>query len=92
MAAEVILNAQKIIDEFHPEGVPTVLSFGRIEGLGSTNVIPSECTLKGTLRTMDEAWRAEFFERFTRFVNEVATRYGGRCGVSACPGISIFEE
>jgi len=61
MAAEVVLNAQKIIDEFQPEDVPTVLSFGRIEGLGSTNVIPSECLLKGTLRTMDEAWRAEFF-------------------------------
>jgi len=92
MAAEVILNAQKIIDEFHPEGVPTVLSFGRIEGLGSTNVIPSECTLKGTLRTMDEAWRAEFFERFTRFVNEVATRYGGRVEFERAPGYPFLKN
>lgn len=92
MAAEVILNAQKIIDEFHPEGVPTVLSFGRIEGLGSTNVIPSECTLKGTLRTMDEAWRAEFFERFTRFVNEVATRYGGSVEFERAPGYPFLKN
>jgi amidohydrolase len=92
MAAEVILNAQKIIDEFHPEGVPTVLSFGRIEGLGSTNVIPSECTLKGTLRTMDEAWRAEFFERFTHFVNEVANRYGGSVEFNRAPGYPFLKN
>jgi len=92
MAAEVILNAQKIIDEFHPEGVPTVLSFGRIEGLGSTNVIPSECTLKGTLRTMDEAWRAEFFERFTHFVNEVATRFGGSVEFERASGYPFLKN
>ena len=92
MAAEVVLNAQKIIDEFHPEGVPTVLSFGRIEGLGSTNVIPSECSLKGTLRTMDEAWRAEFFERFTHFVNEIALRYGGSVAFHRAPGYPFLKN
>ena len=92
MAAEVILNAQKIIDEFHPEGVPTVLSFGRIEGLGSTNVIPSECTLKGTLRTMDEAWRKEFFDRFTAFTQEVASRYGGKVHFNRVSGYPFLKN
>ena len=92
MAAEVILNAQNIIDEFHPEGVPTVLSFGRIEGLGSTNVIPSECTLKGTLRTMDEAWRKEFFDRFTAFTQEVASRYGGKVHFNRVSGYPFLKN
>ena len=92
MAAEVILHAQKIIDEFHPEGVPTVLSFGRIEGLGSTNVIPSECTLKGTLRTMDEAWRMEFFDRFTAFTQEVASRYGGKVHFNRVSGYPFLKN
>ena len=92
MAAEVILNAQNIIDKFHPEGVPTVLSFGRIEGLGSTNVIPSECTLKGTLRTMDEAWRKEFFDRFTAFTQEVASRYGGKVHFNRVSGYPFLKN
>jgi amidohydrolase len=92
MAAEVVLNAQKIIDEFHPEGVPTVLSFGRIEGLGSTNVIPSECALKGTLRTMDEAWRSEFFERFDAYVTEIAARYGGSVEFQRAPGYPFLKN
>lgn len=92
MAAEVVLNAQKIINEFHPEGVPTVLSFGRIEGLGSTNVIPSECSLKGTLRTMDEVWRAEFFERFEAYVKDVAARYGGSVEFLRAPGYPFLKN
>jgi len=92
MAAEVVLNAQKIIDEFQPEDVPTVLSFGRIEGLGSTNVIPSECLLKGTLRTMDEAWRAEFFERFDAYVKDIAARYGGSVEFHRAPGYPFLKN
>ena len=33
---------------------PSVLAIGFIEGLGSTNVIPEQVNLKGTLRAMDE--------------------------------------
>jgi acetylornithine deacetylase/succinyl-diaminopimelate desuccinylase-like protein len=38
--------------------IPTVLAFGKIEGLGATNVIPSEVKLAGTFRTLNEEWRA----------------------------------
>ena len=77
MAAEIILHTQLLIDQFQPEGVPTVLSFGRIEALGATNVIPSTCILKGTFRTLNEPWRAEFFERFEDSLRKIEHRYGG---------------
>ncbi|MEY4217432.1 MAG: hypothetical protein RLZZ68_1888, partial [Bacteroidota bacterium] len=77
MAAEIILHAQLLIDQFQPEDVPTVLSFGRIEALGATNVVPSTCSLKGTFRTLNEAWRAEFFELFEDFLRKIEHRYGG---------------
>ena len=77
MAAEIILHTQLLIDQFQPEGVPTVLSFGRIEALGATNVIPSTCILKGTFRTLNEPWRAEFFERFEDSLHKIEHRYGG---------------
>ena len=77
IAADVMLHSQKIIDQFQPKDVPSVLSFGRVEGLGATNVIPSSCLLQGTFRTMDEAWRARFFALFDAFLQEVGQRYGG---------------
>lgn len=77
MAAEIILHAQLLIDQFQPEDVPTVLSFGRMEALGATNVVPSTCSLKGTFRTLNEAWRAEFFELFEDFLRKIEHRYGG---------------
>jgi amidohydrolase len=77
MAAEIILHTQLLIDQFQPEDVPTVLSFGRIEALGATNVIPSTCILKGTFRTLNEPWRAEFFKRFEDSLRKIEHRYGG---------------
>lgn len=37
---------------------PTVLAFGKIEGLGATNVIPDTVLVEGTFRTMNEEWRS----------------------------------
>lgn len=42
-----------------PNDIPQVLTFGRFEALGSTNVVSSTAIIKGTFRTMNEAWRSE---------------------------------
>lgn len=42
-----------------PKDVPQVLTFGRFEALGSTNVVSSTAAIKGTFRTMNETWRAQ---------------------------------
>ncbi len=42
-----------------PEDIPQVLTFGRFEALGSTNVVSSTAIIKGTFRTMNEAWRSQ---------------------------------
>ncbi|MFI5204710.1 MAG: M20 family metallopeptidase [Flavobacteriales bacterium] len=53
--------------------IPTVLAFGKIQGMGATNVIPDEVKLEGTFRTFDEKWRAKAHELITSTVNDVAT-------------------
>lgn len=58
-AAQTIVALQQVVSRFAPPMMPTVLSFGRIEGLGRTNVIPDEVSIQGTLRTFDEEWRAK---------------------------------
>lgn len=75
IASHIVINAPKIISDQKPKEVPTVLSFGKIEGLGSTNVIPSTCTLKGTFRTMDEQWREKFFSELIQFLNQLEKEY-----------------
>lgn len=42
-----------------PEDVgQTIISIGKIEALGATNVVPDSVRLEGTMRTFDPLWRA----------------------------------
>ncbi|GAB4140280.1 MAG: M20 family metallopeptidase [Bacteroidia bacterium] len=58
---------------------PTVLAFGRIEGLGATNVIPAEVKIEGTFRTMNEIWRAEAHRIMKTLAEQTAHEMGGIC-------------
>lgn len=58
------------------ENIPTVIAFGRIEGKGATNVIPEVVEVAGTLRTMDEHWRADLHAQLQSMVNNLSTKYG----------------
>jgi amidohydrolase len=51
-------SCKRLFEEQCPAAVPQVLTFGRFEALGSTNVVSSIATIKGTFRTMDETWRS----------------------------------
>src|SRR5690554_5874067 len=61
-ASHIIVALQQIVSRLVPATIPTVLSFGRIEGLGATNIIPEKVEVEGTLRTMDEEWRKRIQE------------------------------
>jgi len=58
---------------------PTVLAFGKIEGLGATNVIPDEVKIEGTFRTMNEIWRAEAHIKMKKIAEDIAKQMGGTC-------------
>jgi amidohydrolase len=54
---------------------PSVLAIGFIEGLGSTNVIPEQVKLKGTLRAMDEEFRENSHQKMLEISNVIAQSY-----------------
>ncbi|HET6990548.1 MAG TPA: M20 family metallopeptidase, partial [Bacteroidia bacterium] len=58
---------------------PTVLAFGKIEGLGATNVIPDKVLVEGTFRTMNEEWRSAAHEFMKKTAVAVARDMGGDC-------------
>ncbi|MFW6328004.1 MAG: M20 metallopeptidase family protein, partial [Bacteroidota bacterium] len=63
IASNIIVALQQIVSRMVPANIPTVLSFGRIEGLGATNIIPEKVEIAGTLRTMNEEWRTKIKDK-----------------------------
>ncbi len=53
-----------------------VLSIGRVEAAGATNVVPDEVCLEGTLRTFDEDRRADLHRRIAELAAAVDGRHG----------------
>ncbi|MDB0026984.1 M20 family metallopeptidase [Flavobacteriales bacterium] len=75
-----LLAAAKLITDLDISFVkekdrPSVLAIGFIEGLGSTNVIPEQVKLKGTLRAMNEEFRALAHDKMLAISNAIAQAY-----------------
>lgn len=60
---------------------PTVLAFGKIEGMGATNVIPQKVEIAGTFRTMNELWREEAHKHIVITANGIATKWNATIDV-----------
>lgn len=85
MASNIVLALKELTLQ-SPSGVPTVLSIGKIEGLGATNVVPNEVKMEGTLRTMNEAWRAQIHSYIKDVAKFAARELGGECEVNIAKG------
>ena len=56
ISAQVITALQQVVSRQAKPAMPTVVSIGKIVGLGSTNIIPDKVEMEGTLRTFNEEW------------------------------------
>ena len=74
--AHVLTALQAVVSRNRPPGVPSLLSFGRVEADGATNVVPDTVRLVGTFRSMDEDWRFEAHEHIRRTAAGVAEAFG----------------
>jgi len=63
------------------DDIPNVLAFGKVIADGATNVIPSEVTIEGTFRTMNEEWRMELHKQVTETAQGIAQAHGGEVDV-----------
>ena len=59
----------------------TILSVGKIDAPGATNVIPDEVSLEGTLRTFDETRRSELHRRIGSIAAAVDAQHGTQTAV-----------
>lgn len=86
IASSIIIGLQQLSSRIAPPTIPTVLSFGKIEGLGATNVIPDEVKVEGTLRTMDENWRTIYHQKIEEIASGIAKSFGAECIVDIHKG------
>ena len=93
ISAQIITALQQLVSRHADPTLPMVLTFGQIhsEG-GSNNVIPNAVNLAGTLRTMDEDWRAEAKKRLRAMVSGIATAMGGSAEIDIVPGYPYLRN
>lgn len=75
-SAQLIVGLQQVVSRIAPATIPIVLSFGKIEAKGATNIIPEKVEIAGTLRAMDEKWRAIIKEKIKDITVTTALTYG----------------
>lgn len=86
VASNIIIGLQQVSSRIAPPTIPTVLSFGKIEGLGATNVIPDTVSIEGTLRTMNEEWREIYHHKITEIAEGIAQSFDAKCIVDIRKG------
>jgi amidohydrolase len=92
ISAQLITSLQQIVSRSCPPELPCVLSFGRIEGLGATNVIPDKVELQGTFRTMNEDWRAKAHQLIKSQSEGLVKAFGGSIDVDIRIGYPYLEN
>ncbi|MCY3614632.1 MAG: M20 family metallopeptidase [Bacteroidetes bacterium] len=89
-AAHIVVALQGIVSRHRPPEIPGVLSIGRINADGATNVIPPNVQLEGTLRAMSENWRESAHERIRKTVEHSAQANGTKARVEIRKGYPIL--
>lgn len=83
---------QKLVEDNCPQEVPQVLTFGRFEALGSTNVVSATATIKGTFRTMDETWRAQVKTFLHEQAALIASQFGAQIKLTIGEGYPFLKN
>ncbi len=92
IASHIIVAMQQIISRNKNPKFPSVLTFGKIEGLGATNVIPDEVNIAGTFRAMDETWRAEGLAKMKKLAEGIAEAMGGEAIFEVVKGYPFLQN
>jgi amidohydrolase len=82
VSSQVILGLQTIASrQINVTQVPAIITVGRIVGGNRGNIIPDSVIMEGTVRTFDEAMRADIKERIRRTVASIAQSAGATATV-----------
>ncbi len=86
IGANLLVELQQVVSRKCDPKIPCVLSFGHFEALGATNVIPEKAILKGTFRSMDEAWRKTAHDLIVAISESIIESHGGKAEIEISKG------
>ncbi|UZD24776.1 M20 metallopeptidase family protein [Algoriphagus halophytocola] len=92
IASHMIVALQQVVSRAASPKIPSVLSFGKVEALGATNVIPNEVKIQGTFRTLDEEWRAKAHEKMTAIAKGIVEGMGGEVDFEIRKGYPFLKN
>jgi amidohydrolase len=92
ISAHLIVAMQQIVSRVANPKMPSVLSFGRVEALGATNIIPNEVKIQGTFRTLDEAWRSKAHEKMRQIAEGIVEGMGGQLDFEIRKGYPFLKN
>lgn len=92
IGASLVTQLQQIVSRKCDPKIPSVLTFGHFEGIGSTNVIPSKVILKGTFRTMNEDWRKEAHQLIQNQARHLVESLDGKIELEISIGYPFLEN
>lgn len=92
IASHMIVALQQVVSRAASPKIPSVLSFGRIEALGATNVIPNEVKIQGTFRTLNEEWRAKAHQKMLQIAHGIVEGMGGELDFEIRKGYPFLQN
>lgn len=92
ITSHIIVAMQQIVSRRRHPNMPSVLSFGKVEALGATNVIPDNVEVAGTFRTFDEEWRLKAHDLIRELAENTAKAMGGECEVDIRVGYPFVKN
>ena len=76
VASHLVVNIQSIVSRNVDPLKPVVVSFGTVKGGTIYNIIPSEVSLTGTVRTFDSSIQSLAEERLKKIILETCQTFG----------------
>ena len=92
IASQIIVALQQIVSRNASPKIPSVLSFGKFNANGATNIIPEVVEIAGTFRTMNEDWRAEAHQKIKKLAEGMAESMGAECICDIKVGYPYLEN
>ncbi|MCZ2458362.1 MAG: amidohydrolase [Chitinophagales bacterium] len=82
VSAQIIESLQTIVSrQSELTKAPVIITVGKIEGGVRSNIIPDDCTMYGTIRTLDPKMQSKVHEKIRRTVTNIAEASGATAEV-----------
>jgi amidohydrolase len=90
VGSQVVMGLQTIVSRrMNVTEEPSVVTVGVFHGGVRKNIIPDDVRMEGTIRTFDEAQRAEIHEHVTRITGMIAAAGGAKARVQIKRGYDV---